>query len=79
MKKRGSTEKSDKETNRNYLVKFLLDQEADINHGSAKGLTPLMYAIQGKKMENVKLLLENGADVAKADKEGSTFLVILLS
>ena len=49
---------------------FFLEKGADINHGNADGWTPLMYAIQGKNLENVKLLLERGADVKKADKDG---------
>ena len=65
--------------NSNYLVKFLLDQKADINRANEKGSTPLRFAIEGKKLENVELLLKRGADAEKADHEGDTFLVILLS
>ena len=60
------------------LVKFLLDKGADLNHGGADGWTPLMYAINGKKLENMRLLLDRGADVEKADESGKTFLVFLL-
>ena len=49
-----------------------------MNRGDAKGLTPLMYAVQGKKMENVELLLECGADVEKADNKGSSIFLVLL-
>ena len=38
-----------------------------------------MYGIEGKKLENVKLLLDSGADVEKANKNGKTFGVVLLN
>ena len=36
-----------------------------------------MYAIVGKKVENVGLLLDCGADVEKANKGGKIFRVLL--
>ena len=38
-----------------------------------------MYAIKGMKPDNVKLLLNYGADAEKTDKDGKTFGVLLLS
>ena len=35
-----------------------------------------MFAIQEKKLENVKLLLKCGADVEKVDKMGKTFGIL---
>ena len=49
------------------LVIFLLDKGADFNQGGADGWTPLLYPTNGKKPENVKLLLGHGADMEKAD------------
>ena len=72
QKQRGSAKKALRNSNSTYLVTFFLEKGADINHGAADGWTPLMYAIQEKNLENVKLLLERGADVKKADKDGKT-------
>ena len=58
-------------------MKSFLANGADINHRDANAVTPLIYAIQGNKLENVKLLLECGADAEKADKIGKTFRVLL--
>ena len=44
-----------------------------MNHGNANGWTPLMYATAGKKPENVKLLLDCGAEVEKKNIRGKTF------
>ena len=52
---------------------------ANVNHRNVDGWTPLMVAIKANNLEKVKLLLDCGADVEKADNEGNTFLVILLS
>ena len=60
------------------LVKLLLDKGADINCGGLLRWTPLTYAIKWKKLENVKLLLDRGADLEKTDKNGKTFLVLLV-
>ena len=48
-----------------------------MNHADDNGLTPLMYAIYGEKLENAKLLLDCGADVKRAKKDGKVFLVLL--
>ena len=48
-----------------------------MNHAIVDGGTPLIFAIVGNKLENVKLLIECGADVEKVDDEGKTFRVIL--
>ena len=67
-----NNEKSIRNSNSIYLVKYFLDKGADINHGNANGWIPLMDAIQRNKLDNVKILLDCGADVAKADKTGKT-------
>ena len=75
------TKENENSTNSNstYLVTFFLEKGADINHGTYNGETPLMYAIEGKNLEVVKLLLDCGADVEKVTKTGKTFRVLLLS
>ena len=55
-----------------YLVKFFLQKDAHINNRDDFGRTPLMYAIKEKKLDNVKLLLNEGADVEEKDNEGDT-------
>ena len=51
----------------------------NINHRYVDGETPLVVAIKAKNLEKLKLLLERGADVEEADKDGKIFLVVLLS
>ena len=64
-------------SNSTYLVKFFLDKRADINHGDAwNGWTPLIFAIDREKLENVELLLDGGADVEKKTRLGKTFLTL---
>ena len=69
--------KAPRNSNSSYLVTFFLEKGADMNHGNANGWTPLIYAIEWNKLENVKLLLDCGADVEKANKDGETFRVLL--
>ena len=58
-------------------MKFFLNKGADINYGNVNGYTPLLYAVEGNKLENVKLLLECGADVEKGNNDGNTIRVLL--
>ena len=51
----------------------------NINDGTVGCESPLVAAIEGKNLEKVKLLLECGAVAGKTDKDGKTFLVVLLS
>ena len=44
------------------IIKLLLDANADINAKNMIGMTPLMYAITCNKIENICMLLKNGAD-----------------
>ena len=50
---------------------------ANANHGNVVDETPLVDAIKGMNLEEVKVLLENAAIAEKADKDGKTFLVAL--
>ncbi len=60
--------------NGEYLaVKSMIDAGTDVNRKS-KGLTPLMYAARQNKVEIVKLLLANGADIKVKSNRGQTAL-----
>ena len=57
------------EENRTYYIKYFVKMGADVNATDKDGWTPL-YAVAGSgKIEAVKLLLENGADVATKGHE----------
>ncbi len=56
------------------MAESLISEGADVNYtckgewGVTEGMdgaTPLMFAIAGKDMEMIKLLLKNGADIDK--------------
>ena len=52
----------------------VLYQEADVNWADANGYTPLMYAANLGLVENVKILLANGADMRLKANDGQTAL-----
>ena len=78
IKGQKKNEKAPRTSNSAYLVRFLFEKGADINLGNANGWTPLIYAIEGKKLENEHHLLDCGADVGKAKKDGKTFRVLFI-
>lgn len=53
------------------MVKLLLDQGADINHQNRNGKSPLMEAALWGRIENVKHLLEHGANRCICDNNSS--------
>ena len=60
----------------NYnLVKFSMDNGADINLKCGGGWTALMLASEFGHLEIVKYLIENGADVNSQDRDGWTALI----
>ena len=77
-KERGRAKKAPRNSNSTYSATFFLEKRADINHVNANGATPLIYAIEGNKLENVKLLLNCGADVKKAKKDGKAFRALFV-
>lgn len=54
------------------VVIYLLSHGADLNAESSQGVTPLMCAAAWGYFEVAKILLEKGADWAKADHRGGT-------
>jgi hypothetical protein len=57
-------------------VKLFIECGMDVNAKNPEGLTPLMAAVAGKRMEVVKMLLEKNADVNAAGAKGFTALAI---
>ncbi|OUM65003.1 hypothetical protein PIROE2DRAFT_60299 [Piromyces sp. E2] len=57
------------------IIKYLIDNGADVNKKNKHGDTPLIKAIRTWKNDIVKYLIENGADVNKVDKEGNSPLI----
>ena len=59
----------------------LISSKVDINKGDNNGVTPLMQAVMGARyggqeyIEIAKMLIEAGADVSMADKNGDTALI----
>lgn len=51
-------------------VKWLLENGADVNHRVVCELTPLHYAFMGEKSENIRALLEAGADSVARTRMG---------
>lgn len=56
------------------IVRYLLDNGADINLTNSDGDSPLMCAAQHVSLDVVKILCERGADVTVADNDGNTAL-----
>eukprot|EP00927_Polykrikos_kofoidii_P057563 TRINITY_DN51703_c0_g1_i1.p1 TRINITY_DN51703_c0_g1~~TRINITY_DN51703_c0_g1_i1.p1 ORF type:complete len:193 (+),score=52.83 TRINITY_DN51703_c0_g1_i1:77-655(+) len=52
------------------LVKFLIDQKADVNGQNGKGQTPLHMSVEYDFYFQSKILLEAGADTAKQNEAG---------
>lgn len=47
----------------NEVAKWLIQQEADVNFQTSKGLTPLAIAVMKNKKEIVPLLIQKGAEI----------------
>jgi hypothetical protein len=56
------------------VVKYLLDQRADIDAKAPNGATPLMFAARGGHMDTAKLLIWQVADVNVETDRGDTAL-----
>ena len=58
--------------NKKDAVRFLLENNADVNKASDNGWTPLHWVVSQGKLSMLKTLVEAGADVNAADKLGNT-------
>ena len=56
------------------LIKFFLEQGADVNGTTGHGWTPLRQALGTKSLEVMKFLVSQGADVNEIDSMGRTLL-----
>ena len=56
------------------IVKYLLENGADINAKDNYGTTALMKASSNGQLEIVQFLIENGADINIKNNEGKTAL-----
>jgi hypothetical protein len=54
------------------ILKLFLSYGADANYRALNGQTPLMAAVLAKNVDAVRLLLENGADMAIRDMANKT-------
>jgi len=52
------------------ILRFLVDQKADVNVKDSRGQTPLFWAITENKLEAANFLLEQGADPHADDQRG---------
>ena len=55
--------------------KIIHELKADVNYQDSNGNTPLSYAIRRKRLGMVEMLLENGADANKQNKQQLTPLL----
>ena len=54
------------------MIRFLLNNKADLKRGDASGRNALIWAAVGGKLSTVTLLLDRGAQIDAEDKEGWT-------
>jgi len=57
------------------VIALIKSSPGDVNCPGPAGLTPLMHAIMGGRLETVLVLIEAGADINKAADDGSTPLL----
>ena len=57
------------------VVRFLLDNGADLHAQDASGRTVLMYGAWGGDVEMIRFLLDHGADLHAQDASGTTVLM----
>jgi ankyrin repeat protein len=62
------------EYGRNEVVEFLLNKHADLRAGENTGQTALHWAVIGRQLETVKLLLARGAPLEARNVYGGTVL-----
>lgn len=60
------------------IVKFLLENSANVNYQDTFGETPLCLAVKNKNIEMIKILLEAGANINHKDRFDYTILSLAL-
>lgn len=58
------------------LIKFVIDNGAEISLKNKKGETALFYAVRSGNIDVLKLLITNGADINAKDNQGQTAIFI---
>ncbi|WP_300667629.1 ankyrin repeat domain-containing protein [Desulfoluna sp.] len=53
------------------ILEFLIEKDVDVNVETDDGMTALAYAVDGKDLKPVKLLVDNGAKINKQDIFGT--------
>lgn len=53
------------------VIRWLIEQGADVNHQDRNGWTPLHFAVQERQMDTVALLLDHGANANLHDVYGN--------
>jgi len=61
------------------MVKWLLDNNADVNIRDVDGNTPLMMAVLRDQIELVKQLLSQGADLSASNNRNETALMLAIT
>ncbi|ORX79989.1 ankyrin [Anaeromyces robustus] len=64
------------ESHANEIIKFLVDNNADINFRDESGDTPLVYLLKSNNNEMANYLIDNGADVYSVNNEGESIYTI---
>ena len=54
-------------------VKYLISKNADVNAVDEQGRTALMEAVNAYKLDEIKDLVDNGADINKADNKAVSY------
>ena len=57
------------------MVKYLVENGADVNYRSESGVTPLMAASSFQPLEIVQYLVDNGANISDIDNSGDNALI----
>jgi ankyrin repeat protein len=58
------------------VVALLMRHRPSLDDPDDQGITPLMYAVLGERIENARLLLSSGADVDYQSAQGFTALIL---
>ncbi|WP_255495993.1 ankyrin repeat domain-containing protein [Spiroplasma endosymbiont of Danaus chrysippus] len=59
------------------IVKFLVENDADVNQINLRGETALDRAIENGHLDVIKFLVENNADINHTNQNGKTALILI--